>query len=69
MLAAASGVSMRMRPFVAGGVYVNELGEDEGLDRVRMAYGHNYDRLQRLRAKYDPNNLFSLNANVSPVAV
>ena len=34
-----------IQPFVAGGVYVNELGEDEGGDRVQMAYGPNYDRL------------------------
>ena len=58
-----------IQPFVAGGVYVNELGEDEGADRVRLAYAHNYDRLQRIKAKYDPQNLFSLNANIAPMAV
>jgi FAD/FMN-containing dehydrogenase len=58
-----------VQPFVAGAVYVNELGDDEGTDRVRMAYGLNYDRLQRIKAKYDPNNLFCLNANIAPVAV
>ena len=58
-----------VQPFVAGAVYVNELGDDEGADRVRMAYGLNYDRLQRIKAKYDPNNLFCLNANIAPVAV
>jgi FAD/FMN-containing dehydrogenase len=59
----------RIQPFVAGGVYVNELGDDEGVDRVQMAYGLNYDRLRRIKAKYDPDNLFRLNANIAPVAV
>ena len=53
----------------AGGVYVNELGEDEGPDRVRMAYGLNYERLERIKTKYDPDNLFCLTANITPVAV
>jgi FAD/FMN-containing dehydrogenase len=59
----------RIQPLAAGGVYVNELGDDEGVERVRMAYGVNYERLQRIKAKYDPQNLFSLNANIAPVAL
>jgi FAD/FMN-containing dehydrogenase len=58
-----------VQSFVSGGVYVNELGEDEGVDRVEMAFGVNYDRLQRIKAKYDPNNVFRLNANIAPVGV
>jgi FAD/FMN-containing dehydrogenase len=58
----------RMRPHVAGGVYVNELGEDEGADRVAVAYGPNYERLARLKTRYDPENLFCLNANIVPSA-
>ena len=47
------------------GVYVNNLG-DEGDDRVKAAYGENYDSLVTLKRKYDPNNLFRLNQNVRP---
>jgi FAD/FMN-containing dehydrogenase len=48
------------------GVYVNFLG-DEGADRVRQAYGPDkYDRLQALKQKYDPDNFFRINQNISP---
>jgi hypothetical protein len=47
------------------GVYVNNLGE-EGSDRVRDAYGINYDRLAGIKAAYDPDNVFRLNQNVLP---
>jgi FAD/FMN-containing dehydrogenase len=52
-----------MQPFLERGVYVNDLGE-EGEDRVRAAYGANYDRLAALKARYDPTNFFRVNQNV-----
>ena len=57
-----------IQPGAAGGVYVNELGDDEGDDRVRLAYAGNYDRLARVKARYDPENVFRLNANIPPRA-
>jgi FAD/FMN-containing dehydrogenase len=54
-----------MAPYATGGVYVNDLGE-EGDDRIRAAYGANYARLARVKARYDPGNLFRMNQNVRP---
>ena len=52
-------------PFATGAVYVNFLTQDEG-ERVRAAYGPNYDRLVQLKRKYDPANLFRMNQNIRP---
>jgi len=56
-----------MQPFLERGVYVNDLGE-EGEDRVKEAYGSNYERLVALKNKYDPTNQFRLNHNIKPTA-
>ena len=39
---------------------------DRAQDRIRSAYGPNYDRLVALKAKYDPTNFFHVNANITP---
>jgi FAD/FMN-containing dehydrogenase len=52
-------------PFASGGVYVNFLTDDES-DRVKAAYGQNYDRLAQIKRQYDPANLFSTNQNIRP---
>lgn len=52
-------------PFASGGVYVNFLTADEG-DRVKAAYGQNYERLTQVKRQYDPANLFSTNQNIKP---
>jgi hypothetical protein len=47
-------------------VYVNFL-MDEGEERIRQAYGpKRYDRLKALKRKYDPDNFFRINQNISP---
>lgn len=57
-----------MRPFSAGGVYVNFLS-GEGQDRVRAAYGEKtYARLAELKQRYDPDNIFHLNQNIAPAS-
>ncbi|NMO88954.1 FAD-binding oxidoreductase [Actinomycetospora sp. TBRC 11914] len=54
-----------LHPTAAGGSYVNFMG-DEGQDRIRAAYGENYDRLARIKGRYDPQNVFSVNQNIRP---
>jgi FAD/FMN-containing dehydrogenase len=52
-------------PFSTGEVYVNSLDEGE-THRIREAYGVNYERLRRIKRKYDPTNFFRLNQNIPP---
>jgi len=48
------------------GAYVNFVG-DEGEARVRAAYpGKTWDRLARIKARYDPDNVFHGNQNIPP---
>jgi FAD/FMN-containing dehydrogenase len=54
-------------PYATGGAYVNFMTEDE-TERVGAAYGANYERLAKIKAKYDPTNLFRLNHNVVPAS-
>ena len=56
----------RMAPHATGGVYVNFMPGDEAQRVRRGAYGPNYERLSKLKAKYDPGNLFRQNQNITP---
>jgi FAD/FMN-containing dehydrogenase len=63
----ARGVSAALAPFVSGGVYLNFVGH-EGDERIRAAYGDaNLARLQAVKERYDPENVFRLNHNIRPV--
>ncbi len=57
-----------MQPFLAEAVYVNYLNEVSD-ENMRAAYGRKYERLAKLKARYDPTNFFSQNANIKPAAV
>ena len=56
-----------LHPYSAGGAYLNMI-MDEGEDRVKAAYRDNYARLARIKARYDPANLFHINQNIKPAA-
>ncbi len=61
----AKEFSRAMQIEATGGVYVNLLSQDEK-ERVKAAYGENYDRLARVKRKWDPDNFFSMNHNIVP---
>ena len=54
-----------MHPFSAAGAYVNFMME-EGQERVQAAYRGNYERLAKIKAKYDSANFFHVNQNIKP---
>ncbi|HEX6348985.1 MAG TPA: FAD-binding oxidoreductase [Candidatus Dormibacteraeota bacterium] len=57
-----------IQPHLAGGAYVNYL-LSEPEERIRAAYGAEvYDRLARVKARYDPDNVFRFNQNIRPAA-
>jgi hypothetical protein len=50
------------------GAYVNFMGE-EGSGRIQQAYpGKTGERLAAIKAKYDPENLFHMNHNITPLS-
>jgi len=57
-----------LHPYSAGGAYSNFM-MDEGQERVKASYRQNYDRLAKIKRKYDPNNLFRVNQNIVPSQV
>jgi FAD/FMN-containing dehydrogenase len=64
-IAWARGTYAAVKPFLSEGNYVNFMGDDED-DTAAGAYGETLARLQRVKAAYDPDNVFRLNQNVTP---
>jgi FAD/FMN-containing dehydrogenase len=65
MIAWAKTYSEALRPYTAGGAYINMI-MDEGQERVKAAYRDNYQRLVEIKNKYDPTNFFHVNQNIRP---
>jgi FAD/FMN-containing dehydrogenase len=57
-----------IRPFSTGGNYVNFQLAEDGESRTADAYRKNYERLQRVKAEYDPDNFLRTNRNILPSA-
>lgn len=56
-----------MGPYAAGGSYLNFPGfAEEGEAQVRAALGANYERLQAVKRRYEPDNVFRTHQNVRP---
>ena len=53
--------------FGIGAAYLNFVGFGEEKETLlRASFGDNYERLVELKTKYDPGNLFHMNANIPP---
>lgn len=52
-----------LEPHSSAGGYVNFMAEDDS-DRVKVNYKGNYERLQSIKRKFDPDNLFRMNQNI-----
>ncbi|MFO1313212.1 MAG: FAD-binding oxidoreductase [Burkholderiales bacterium] len=58
-----------LAPFVGPSRYLNYLDRDDVGDRaLAAAYGPNLRRLQAIKHKYDPGNVFRQNVNIPPKA-
>lgn len=56
----------RILPFSTGGNYINFQMMDDDSSRIHDSYRGNYERLRRVKAEYDPGNLFRVNRNIDP---
>jgi FAD/FMN-containing dehydrogenase len=55
-----------LQPHLSTRRWLNYLGDDQGDDAIRAAYGPNYERLREIKRRYDPGNVFHLNHNITP---
>ncbi len=55
-----------MKAYSTGGTYINFLTEDEGPERIEAALGKGLQRLAKIKARWDPQNVFRANRNIKP---
>ena len=55
-----------IKPYSTGGNYINFQTSDETDERTLESYRENYSRLETIKARYDPTNLFRVNRNIRP---
>ena len=56
----------RVEPHLKGSVYINHVAADDLPAKVLASFGENYQRLREVKARFDPANLFRMNANILP---
>lgn len=54
-----------MAPYSEPGGYINFMQEDD-YGKIQVNYRQNYDQLVQVKRKYDPDNLFHINQNITP---
>jgi FAD/FMN-containing dehydrogenase len=66
-IAWARDTAAALEPWSLGSGYVNYMQADEPIERVRAAFGTDeFDRLQALKQRYDPENVLRRNQNIPP---
>jgi FAD/FMN-containing dehydrogenase len=67
-IAWARDTAAAVAPWSVSGGYVNYMQADEPIERVRAAFGDEaFERLRRLKRRYDPENLLRRNQNIPPL--
>jgi hypothetical protein len=59
------GLYDALQPYASGAFLLNFLDQEED-EIIRASFGHNYDRLAAVKRKFDPDNFFRQNHNVTP---
>ena len=63
----ARDTAAAIEPWSVSGGYLNYMQADEPVERVRAAFGDQaFERLQALKARYDPGNVLRRNQNIAP---
>ena len=58
-----------MKSFSTGGTYINFMNADDGAERTQAALGKSLERLAKIKAKWDPTNMFRTNRNIQPMSM